>query len=205
MAMRTPRDYANGKIYIMESLEGKIYYIGSTCCDLRKRMANHKSRHMAVINGKANYTTASEVMDWPDVRISLVEDFPCDRKEQLDAREAHFIRNGSPAFAQDSRCVNRYIPGRSGAEYYRDHKEEMIAKSRAYKAANKEELAVKAKAYKQAHREEIRAAVSAPRRCDLCDCIFRHSYMSEHLRTKKHKERQAELDALPDASPDASP
>ena len=136
--LRAPRDYTNSKIYIIESLEGGLYYIGSTCCDLKKRMANHRSRHMATLNGVAAYTTASEVMDYQDARISLVEDFPCDRKEQLDAREAHYIRHGSPTFSPNGRCVNRYIPGRSQADRYKENRDEINAQRRSCRLAKKE-------------------------------------------------------------------
>jgi hypothetical protein len=162
---RASRDYANSKIYIIESLEGKVYYIGSTCCDLRKRMANHRSRYLATLNGKAQYTTACEVMDYPDARMSLVEDCPCDRKEQLDAKEAHYIRHGSPEFAADSRCVNRVIPGRTRADRYRENPEIMRARARAYREANKEVMKAKAREYSRAYRlakKETVAALNAP-------------------------------------------
>ena len=161
---RAPRDYANSKVYIIESLEGGVHYIGSTCCDLRKRMANHQSRYLATLNGKAQYTTACEVMDYPDARMSLVEDCPCDRKEQLDAREAHYIRHGSPIFSPNSRCVNRTIPGRTQADRYHENREAMVAKRRDYREANKEAMMAKSREYNRAYRlakKEAKAAALA--------------------------------------------
>ena len=100
-----PVDYQNSKIYKIEPTcdhnEGDIY-IGSTSrvrlCD---RWDNHKSKHK---NGK-NSTTSRILFNKYGIsncRIVLIEAFPCNSKEELISKEAHFI--------QTVLCINKVIP-----------------------------------------------------------------------------------------------
>jgi len=104
---RKGRNYANGQIYMIESLEGNVRYIGSTVGKLYKRMCQHRKDHKL-----QTPSTASVVMKFPDARMLLIENWPCYSKEQLVAREAFHIRN--------SQCVNKnvMIPGFPNAKYH---------------------------------------------------------------------------------------
>eukprot|EP00952_Eustigmatos_sp_NYUAD-ZCMA_P009908 40808-Eustigmatos_ZCMA.PRE.1 len=57
-----------------------------------------------------DYVTSYKVIESGDYDIVLIEDFPCDNKEQLHARERHYI--------ETLECVNKVIPNRTSAEYY---------------------------------------------------------------------------------------
>lgn len=188
---RTPRDYANGKIYMIESLEGGIRYIGSTCSELRKRMSGHKqafTRHKAGANGRI---TSFNVLAYPDARILLIEDFPCERLEQLTAREAHHIRNTD--------CVNRNIPGRTSLEYYQDTREVRIAQAQRHHIENREKKLEQMKRYYQANRdkqlEQMRlyriankAELTRKVECPICRCSVSIRNMPRHEITAKHIE-----------------
>ena len=50
-----------------------------------------------------------------DCQITLVEDCPCERKEQLLMRERYWIENTS--------CINITHPLRTSTEYHEDNKE----------------------------------------------------------------------------------
>ena len=68
-------------------------------------------------------------------KIELLENFPCDNKEQLRQREGHYIRNND--------CVNKRIECRTREEYRDEHKEDM----RKYRIEHKEQIAQKAHEY----------------------------------------------------------
>jgi predicted GIY-YIG superfamily endonuclease len=73
-------DYSQGKIYkIIDDCEGDIY-IGSTTQTLRNRF---KSHHIFSDYGKER----------ENCRIVLIEDYPCNTKQELEERERHFIQN----------------------------------------------------------------------------------------------------------------
>ena len=117
--------YSNAKIYkIVSDLTDKIY-IGSTCSPLSKRHYQH-------IKAGKNKCTSSELIKLGDTRIELVEDFPCERKEQLNAREGYYIK------LYKDICINRCIAGRTDKEYYKDNRDHLIEQQTLYYEANKD-------------------------------------------------------------------
>ena len=110
-------DFKNGKIYKLWSPEGDDIYIGSTTQTLSRR----KGKHKTIYNSNKSYSSKILFEKYNDVRIELIEEFPCDNKQQLNAREGHYIRTLN--------CVNKQIPGRTRKEYLENNKEEIIKKS----------------------------------------------------------------------------
>jgi predicted GIY-YIG superfamily endonuclease len=114
-------NYQNGKIYrIVCNVTGK-QYIGSTISPLNTRLSQHK---------KAINCTSSQVLENGDYNIVLIEDYPCERKEQLLARERFYIENMN--------CVNKKYPLRTQHEWYEDNKERLIEKQKLWNKNNKE-------------------------------------------------------------------
>lgn len=129
-------DYQNGKIYKIESLEGDCVYYGSTTQKLCVRKAEHKR------NYKDNRGITSErVLCFNDAKIYLVENYPCDSKEELIAREAYYIKNNV--------CVNKKIPGRTNKQYDIDNKETIRKNKKQHYEKHKEER----KKYREEHKE----------------------------------------------------
>ena len=108
-------DYQKGKIYKLWSPQGNEIYIGSTINPLSKRLAQHKSYRDC--NSKYLFE------NYNDVRIELIEEYPCDNKIQLNKKEGEHIRNNT--------CLNRCIPGRTKKERekkYRENNKEHLNK-----------------------------------------------------------------------------
>ena len=105
-------DYQTSKLYrlISENMPGTCY-IGSTTRTLAQRKAEHVSRSKP--HTKTNHCTSKIIIDAGDYDIFLIEDFPCDRKEQLKARERFHI--------EANECVNKCLPGRTNVEYQKQH------------------------------------------------------------------------------------
>jgi len=175
---RAHRNYANGKVYMIESLEGNVRYIGSTCGELRKRMGQHKNNFESHRLGKFHYVSSFDVLRYPDARILLVEDYPCERLEQLVSREAHHIRT--------SECVNKVIPNRTRAEYYQDNRAEALEKATRHYRENKEEIMLKAKAYYNANKASISEKSKKKMMCEVCGYSVRVDGFTYHSKTKKH-------------------
>jgi hypothetical protein len=140
-----------GKIYKVEFDDGH-YYFGSTTQSLETRFRLHKynmdtqcSRYMQKVGKDA-------------CRIVLVEDYPCENKQQLLRKEDEYIQR----HRDEEMCLNikrsfvepneteekRYF-----AEYYEAHKEELMTKARAYHNAHKEEISIKRKAQYHAKKQ----------------------------------------------------
>ena len=89
-------DYSQGKIYKITSSNG-LPYIGSTTVPLNERFSVHKSKHKLGLN-----TTSNNHMDADDVKIELIEAFPCSTRDELFFRERYFM--------ETMECCNRCIP-----------------------------------------------------------------------------------------------
>ena len=92
-------NYENSRIYKLVNYDCGLVYYGSTTQPLRKRFYGHKA------DAKSASTSSSELFAYSDnVKIVLVEDYPCKDKYKLLAREGWYVEN--------NRCVNKNVPNR---------------------------------------------------------------------------------------------
>lgn len=136
-------DYSKGKIYSIRSYKTDDIYIGSTCRPLCVRMACHRSDY------KSNSTVRSkEILKYDDAYIELIEEFPCEKVEQLHKREGEIIRN--------TKCVNKIIPCRTLPEYYQDNKNIILEKHKIYREDNKDKCKEYSKEYYENNQDKIK-------------------------------------------------
>ena len=101
------------KIYKIVNDENDFVYYGSTKQKLSQRMAVHRSSFKRYEDQKSKmYCSSYEVLKSHNPQIILVEETDCENKEQLRARERHYI--------ETCECVNRNIPGRKQPESYKN-------------------------------------------------------------------------------------
>jgi len=128
-------NYLQSKIYrIVCNQSGKIY-IGSTTTSLSSRLSQHKKLLKSLKSG-----TSKEVLENNDFSIVLLEDYPCERKEQLLQRERFYIETMD--------CVNKNIPNRSKEDWYQDNRERLIEKQTIWNNAHKDKLREYQKTFK---------------------------------------------------------
>ena len=77
-------NYKQGKIYKICNNENDKCYIGSTSQPLHKRFHDHKRKHNLCMSKNLG-------VELKDCIIVLVEDYPCERKEQLLKIERFYI------------------------------------------------------------------------------------------------------------------
>lgn len=150
-------DYQKGKIYKLWSPQGKEdeIYIGSTCDELYKRKSAHK------VNSN-NCSSKKLFENYTDVRIELIEEYPCNNKEELTKKEGEYIRN--------NKCLNKCLVGRTEQEYYQDNKEKYKKYSKEYYNNNKVNII-----------EMKKKKVT----CE-CGCIITYNDLPRHKKTNKH-------------------
>ena len=136
-------NYGNGKIYkIVNDINGMTYY-GSTSSKLCKRMSCHRADY------KIKHTKTYEKFgNIEDCKIYLVEEYPCENKEQLHSRERFYIENNE--------CVNKTIPCRTIKEWEEDNKERIIETKKKWREKNKEKIYQQKKIYYQENKERIK-------------------------------------------------
>ena len=160
--------YSKGKIYKLWSPQGEEIYIGSTIQSLAVRKAEHK-----------RLDCSSKILfeKYDDVRIELIEEYPCKNKMELNRREGEHIRNNN--------CVNKFIAGRTMKDYYEDNKEKYKEHFKKWREDNKEYKLEKQKEYYENNKEEISEKKKEKITCE-CGCELTRTDLSRHKKTKKH-------------------
>ena len=158
-------NYQNGKIYeVVNSINNKCY-IGSTTQRLCVRMAGHRSNYKSCKSSYSSKILFEE--DYDNCKIILIENYPCDNKEQLHKRERHWV--------EQIDCLNKNIPSRTKDEiiqYQKEYRENHKQNQKEYKIQNKQKI----KEYK------------AQKYICQCGSITTINNKTQHIRTKKHQQ-----------------
>ncbi len=152
--------YNQGKIYKLVSFQTNNVYIGSTAVSyLSNRLAKHRSNYNSFQIGKGHYVTSYELLKYDDVDIILIENYACQTKQELHARERYWIEN-------TQNCVNKFIPTRTSYEYERSDTRRQTRKVRDanrqdqkadYYQLHKDQLLTRQKVYREANKDAINA------------------------------------------------
>jgi hypothetical protein len=150
--------YSESKIYKLTSSQTDKVYIGSTIKSLDVRFSNHKAHYKSWLKSQINKITSSDLLQYDDVKIELIKEFPCETRKELEKEEGKLIL--------ENNCVNKYVVGRTKKEY-----------DKIYRHKNKE----KYKEYVEANKEKINEKFT-------CECGGKYIYYnkSRHFKTKKH-------------------
>ena len=159
-------EYANGKIYKLVCDDGHFYF-GSTRSTLAKRFYSHKKKAEKDVNRKV-YKHLNSI-GWDNVKIVLVDEYPCESKLQLTKRENDFIE----AELKNEMCLNykrAYVDRRVA-------KREAVERTLAWRASPENVLRSRVTRKKHYH-----ASMS------LCSCgaYVSSPYKSRHDLTAKH-------------------
>ena len=174
--------YQNGKIYKLVCDATPIVYYGSTIKPLSHRLVQHKG-HIDC--------SSRELFQLGNVSIELVEEYPCNSKKELEARERIYIEFMLNNFNHKIIC-NKYIPGRTRAEYRLDNKDSI----KDYYKANRDVINERSKEYYKANRDSFKDYYKANKevisererekiKCD-CGSIINRNSKSRHIKSKKH-------------------
>jgi hypothetical protein len=123
--------YENAKIYKITSIHSDLVYIGSTIQKLSSRKSGHMVSYKRWLNNGINYTSSYELIKLGDIDICLIEEFPCENKEQLHKRERYYIEN-------TNKCINIKNPYFNIKEYREKHKEKAKEYMKDYYLNNKD-------------------------------------------------------------------
>ncbi len=146
-------DYNNGKIYKIECFITGEIYIGSTCePTLARRLTKHVGSYKYCKEGKGRKTTSFDIIERGEYKIILIENFICNSKDELAARESHYIKE----YKLIGKCVNRKIEGRTKKEYHEDNKDKIAIQKKNYRMNHIEEIAIKQAKYRTDSAEAIK-------------------------------------------------
>ena len=142
-------DYKNGKIYKVQFDDGH-FYIGSTAGELRRRLHNHRAQQCKTACGRY-----IKIVGEDTCRIVLVEDYPCENKDQLRRKEDEHIQLNR----NNEMCLNimrAFLTPeekKTDRQTYREtHREE----SQTYRETHKDKANEYRKAYYETHKEKVK-------------------------------------------------
>lgn len=190
--MSTPNRYSRGKIYKICRDDGPEIYIGSTTVStLAKRLGQHVSRAKAGTNQCASV----QLLVQPGYYIILLEEYPCNSRDALRAREQHWI--------DTSECVvnkHRAYTGIAGLTpqeykytYHQTYKKELQQKKAQYYVENKESVKQRVAQYCEENKESIYQRRAEKIICE-CGSVYSRRNKAQHQKTQKH---QRLMDARP--------
>lgn len=85
-------NYEDSKIYKITNTSNNIIYIGSTTNKyLSSRLQDHKK-------GSKNISQYMRVYNQYNYYIELIENYPCNNKNELNARKQYYINQNEPYF-----------------------------------------------------------------------------------------------------------
>ena len=175
-------NYKQSKIYELRcNITNKIYYGSTTQKYLSSRLTEHKRDFMKWLkdNNNNSYLSSFEILKNGDYKIILVENFECKSKDELRAREQHYIDNND--------CINKnkaYLTEEDKTNYikqyhknrYETEKEKEKQYSKKYYQTNKEEITQRHKDFYKKNKEKI--------------VLYSKNYSKNYYKTNKEKENE---------------
>ena len=140
-------DYQKGKIYKLWSPSKNLVYYGSTTETISRRLSKHLT-DLNRYNNKTStrYVNSFKILECEDYKIELVEEYPCNNRQQLCKKEGEVIRLIGN--------INVRIAGRTSQEYMKEweekNKEKRTEYMKEYDKARKDKKAE----YYQIHKEK---------------------------------------------------
>jgi hypothetical protein len=200
-------DYSNSSIYKIVCKEEFVTecYVGSTF-NLCKRIGQHKTTCNNVNDKDHNLALYKFIRDhggWENWFVVEVERVSCENVKQLCVRERHWLEHYGET-------LNLRTPSRTKSQYYQEHRDKELARSKAWAEKNREHLREKSRAYREKNHDEKlerdrayhhknKEAINAKNREKItCGCgkVFSHCNKARHERSGKHKEWLEQQEAL---------
>ena len=194
-------NYGNGKVYKIINENNEIVYIGSTAQKLCKRYSTHEYKS-------------------PNHKIILIENYPCNSKEELCMREQQIIEQHNNLLNQIRayqtkeqrkeqkkekdklyRENNKDIIKQKQKEYRENNKDILNQNKKEYYENNKDIINQKNKEYyennkdiinqkKKEYYENNKHIINQKVKCEYCNCELNKSSLKTHQKSRKCLEFQ---------------
>ena len=167
-------NYQDSKIYTVRSPNIDKYYLGSTTQLLCRRMSKHNMKETC---------SSKIIINAGEAYIELLENYPCNNKEELRKREGELIR------LHKDNLVNINIAGRTKEETnklrYERKKDDINKYNKLNYQNNKSSRQEKQNQYYQDNKDIILEKLKQSFNCE-CGSTCRSGEKARHQKTKKH-------------------
>lgn len=163
-------NFKGGKIYKLVSNNTNKIYIGSTTLSLKDRLSRHKANYKM----NKSYISSRHILQFDDVNIVLIEEYPCSSKKELLEREQYHQDENKNICVNNRRAI-------------RD-REAKIAYDKEYQNKHYDKHIQAVKKYNEKNKEKINARCREKVLCIYCDKYGRKGNISTHHKSKSHLE-----------------
>jgi hypothetical protein len=161
-------DYSKGKIYKIISNETDDVYIGSTIQSLSVRLSGHRRDYKRYLGGTCAYMSSFDILKYNDAKIILIEECPCNSREQLLKIEQYKIDNMD--------CINK-------RRAYRTN-EQRIEAVKQYQLNNLDKVREVNKLSTAKWRKNNRDKINSKIECDICNKYISSTNIKRHKKVK---------------------
>ena len=181
--------FENAKMYcILNSIDDAVY-VGSTCQTLSQRMTKHRHNTKSRPNSM-KLTQKMQEQGIEHFYIELLEEYPCENKDQLMKKEGEWIRKIA--------TLNEKVQGRTEAEWRKtwreENKDEYLKKRKEHREKNIDKLREQDRArYHKKTAEERTALYEKAKEWKatkhVCECgrTYTNAHKAEHIKSKFHQ------------------
>jgi len=191
-------NYKNSVIYKICCKDENISdcYVGSSYSHISR-----KSQHKSICNNeksdKYNLPVYRYIRDnggWDNWEFVLLEEYPCDNKNQLVIRERYWfellgakLNSYYPQITEEEKKeYNKEYNKEYHKHHYEKNKEKKLEYHKQWRENNKEKKQKQDKEYRKKNKKEISEKRKQKVECP-CGSIVRKDYLSIHKRTQKHQ------------------
>ena len=146
-----PTDFSKSSIYRIDCDITGLVYVGSTAQELHHRWADHKKASKKPINAHFKLYKSFAEHGIEHHHIELIEEIAVENRQQLNAREGHWIRQLDTYI----NGLNGKISGRKAAEWFVENKDKIAEKKAEYYIENKDKINEYKAEYRVANKEKI--------------------------------------------------
>lgn len=143
--------YQNGKIYQILNYVTEDVYVGSTTQELSQRMADHRASRNTKAKKHLPLYVLMARLGVDNFYIELIEEYPCDNKLQLTAREGFYQRERA--------TLNKRIEQQTAKERYvtysTNNRAIVTLRRKSYEKKNKDKIRERKQIYYQNNKKEF--------------------------------------------------
>jgi hypothetical protein len=187
-----------GRIYIIQSPNTEMVYIGSTTLSLKARFSLHVSKFKNITKSGS---TSKFILEKGEAYIELIEEVEVESKRELKILEQKWIYqtpntvNMNRAYVTDEERAQDHRD--CDSKYRKEHQEKIAEKQKKYYEANREKILEIRKEWYQKNADELKEKEKKYREKNadkineiiICTCGSRYTrhHKARHLRTQKHQ------------------
>ena len=174
-------DYSKSKVYIITNSIDEETYVGSTTETLKSRLYHHIYNSKNRPGNNKLYEHMNK-HGYQVFSISLLEEYPCNSKSDLELKEAEYIKQKG--------TLNFYVPKRTKTQWDLDNPGKRKEYHKKWRDEHVEYRSEYHKEYRKNNLEQLKAYKSEKIKCE-CGCEISRGNMITHKNSEKHNLRMA--------------